>query len=35
MLTTGVVVVDAVFFALTGLALLVLRHHPPERGRAG
>jgi APA family basic amino acid/polyamine antiporter len=34
MLTTGVVVVDAVFFALTGLALLVLRHRsaPAERG---
>jgi amino acid transporter len=34
MLTTGVVVVDAVFFALTGLALLVLRHRsiPSERG---
>ena len=34
MLTTGVVVVDAVFFALTGLALLVLRHRslPGERG---
>ncbi len=34
MLTTGVVVVDAVFFALTGLALLVLRARsaPADRG---
>ena len=34
MLTTGVVVVDAVFLALTGLSLLVLRHRsaPAERG---
>jgi APA family basic amino acid/polyamine antiporter len=34
LLTTGVVVVDAAFFALTGLALPVLRHRAPigERG---
>ena len=34
LLTTGVVVVDAVFFALTGLALPLLRRRttPAERG---
>jgi basic amino acid/polyamine antiporter, APA family len=36
LLTTGVVVVDAAFFALTGLALLVLRRRTPiaDRGPA-
>jgi len=36
LLTTGVVVVDAAFFALTGLALPILRHRDtaPDRGPA-
>jgi APA family basic amino acid/polyamine antiporter len=33
-LLTGVVLVDAVFFALTGAALLVLRHRRPDMERA-
>ena len=32
-LLTGVVIVDAVFFALTGTAVMVLRHRRPDAGR--